>query len=69
MAPARSQQTSANNGAGGTAITLLYSQSSHMHVRGPISGKTYQFSGAQPLQTVDPRDVTALLETGLFRRA
>lgn len=38
-------------------------------VRGPVTGRWYEFSGAQPPQVMDPRDGSALLRSGLFGRA
>jgi hypothetical protein len=37
-------------------------------VRGPATGRQYQFSGAHPDQSVDARDAEALLRTRFFRR-
>ena len=53
----------------GSIEHLRYTESSPIHVRGPATGKTYQFSGAQPLQAVDTRDAASLLQTRFFRRA
>jgi len=51
-----------------TAVQLRYLERSPILVRGPVSTKTYRFTGAYPLQNVDSRDVDALLRTGFFRR-
>jgi hypothetical protein len=37
-------------------------------VRGPATGQPYEFSGAQPVRAVDPRDAEVLLHTRYFRR-
>jgi hypothetical protein len=37
-------------------------------VRGPATARPYEFSGASPIQPVDPRDVEALVRTRFFRR-
>jgi hypothetical protein len=49
-------------------VTLRYSESSPILVRGPATGRRYEFSGTHPVQTVDPRDAAALLRTRFFRR-
>ena len=46
--------------------SLRYLQSAPVWVRGPATGRQYQFSGAEPVQIVDPRDAPALVRTGLF---
>lgn len=58
------KQSVANNSA-----TLKYLESSPIQVRGPSTGRLYVFSGAQPLQSVDWRDVEALLRTRFFQKA
>jgi len=50
-------------------IQLRYSETSPIQVRGPVTGRIYQFSGAQPLRPVDARDADAMLRTRFFRRA
>lgn len=55
--------------SGHAAIQLRYTESSPILVRGPVSGRTYRFSAAQPLQPVDRRDAPSLCETRFFRRA
>jgi hypothetical protein len=47
---------------------LLYYGAERVSVRGPVTGRLYQFSRQQPLQTVDPRDAVSMLKTRLFRR-
>jgi hypothetical protein len=47
---------------------LLYYGRDRIHVRGPVTGKLYQFSRQEPLQAVDPRDAVSILKTRLFRR-
>lgn len=58
----------ANYAPNRSAVSLRYTGSHQIQVRGPVSGRAYQFSGAQPLQSVDARDAGALLQTNLFRR-
>jgi len=38
-------------------------------VRGPVTGRSYDFSPQQPTQMVETRDADLLLRTGRFRRA
>ncbi len=52
----------------GDTRLLRYLQSRPILVRGPSTGRHYTFSGAQPLQAVHPRDVDALVRTGLFAK-
>ncbi len=52
-----------------SSVRLQYKDQSPVHVRGLATGLSYSFSGAQPLQDVDPRDVPSLLQTRFFRRA
>lgn len=49
-------------------VTLRYLQTPAIRVRGPVTGRRYDFSGARPDQTVDPGDAPGLARTGLFRR-
>lgn len=49
------------------SVTLRYLENSPILVRGP-TGRQYTFSGANPNQTVDPRDAKALLQTRFFRQ-
>jgi len=64
------QATAVSNFATNGAVEhLRYTESSPIHVRGPITGKTYQFSGTQPVQAVDKRDAASLLQTRFFRRS
>lgn len=49
-------------------VRLHYLQSRPLLVRGPVTGRVYQFSGAHPDANVDSRDAGALLRTHLFRQ-
>jgi hypothetical protein len=51
-----------------SSVALRYTETSPILVRGPASGRHYQFSGSNPVQAVDGRDVAALLRTAFFRR-
>jgi hypothetical protein len=50
-------------------VTLRYLERSRILVRGPASGRQYEFSADRAVQHVDGRDAPALLETRFFRRA
>ena len=51
------------------ASVLRYTETSPILVRGPVSGRQYEFSGSKPVQVVDPRDAAALLRTGFFSQS
>jgi hypothetical protein len=50
-------------------ISVRYLEASPIQVRGLVSGVSYTFSGSQPVQQVDARDASSLLNTRLFRSA
>jgi hypothetical protein len=50
-------------------INLRYIERSPIQVRGPITGRMYEFSPSQPIQPIDARDVATLLRTRFFLRA
>lgn len=50
-------------------VHLRYTERSPVRVRGLRTGGIYLFSGTEPVQPVDERDVSALLQTPHFRRA
>ena len=50
-------------------VALRYTETSPIVVKGPASGRQYQFSGSNPVQLVDARDVAAFLRTGFFRQS
>ena len=51
----------------GLPVRLHYVQSRAILVRGPATGRIYQFSAAHADTNVDSRDAAPLLRTGLFR--
>jgi hypothetical protein len=55
------------NRAPGGWVQIRYLENSPVLVRGPATGRQYQFSGAAPVQAVEQRDAQALLRTRLFR--
>ena len=52
-----------------TSVALSYLESSPVRVQGLVTGRCYEFSGSQPVQSVDARDAPPLLNTRFFRRA
>lgn len=58
-----SPQVSANS------IVLRHKGNLSVRVRGPVSGRLYDFSGTEPWQVVDRRDAAVLTRGGLFVRA
>lgn len=51
-----------------SSVRIQYKDQAAVQVRGLATGRAYAFSGAQPLQEVDPRDAPSLLQTRFFRR-
>jgi hypothetical protein len=47
---------------------LRYRETSAVRVRGPVTGRRYDFSIAEPTQYVDPRDAVPLTHSGMFLR-
>ena len=50
------------------SVNLRYMESSPIRVRGPMTGRQYDFSVAQPTEDVDLRDAAVLTRSALFRR-
>ncbi|MBV9743892.1 MAG: hypothetical protein JO099_09015 [Acidobacteriia bacterium] len=50
-------------------VRIQYLEVSPVRVMGPFTGRSYEFSGSQRIQTVDTRDAQSLLRTRFFRRA
>ena len=50
-------------------VSLRYRERARILVRGPVSGRAYEFSPQQPTQSVAPGDADVLLRTGRFLRA
>jgi len=50
------------------SVSLRYLKQTRILVQGPITGRHYEFSGARPCQSVDARDVEALLRTRFLSR-
>jgi len=49
-------------------VTLEHIGASGIRLWGPVTGRKYDFSAAQPAQGVDLRDAAVLTRSGLFRR-
>ena len=54
-------------GPGVTLIKLRYADSAPIRLRGPITGRAYDFSGAEPVQEVDVRDVAIFVRSARLR--
>jgi hypothetical protein len=52
-----------------TPISICYLETAPVRVQGLATGRSYEFSGSQPVQSVDARDASSLLNTRYFRRA
>lgn len=50
------------------AVALRYRERARVQVRGPVTGRNYEFSSNQSAVVVDARDVEALLRTRHFTR-
>lgn len=50
------------------AVAIRYLDRKPIRVQGGVSGRFYQFSASEPVQSVDVRDAASLLNSRLFRR-
>ena len=50
-------------------VLLRYREQARVLVRGPVTGRAYEFSAQQPILSVEPRDADMLLRTRQFVRA
>lgn len=57
-------KTSASN----LSVVIRYLETSPIRVKGLITGRVYEFSGRQAVQSLDARDASSLLNTRFFRR-
>ena len=62
-------QAAATTATPHASISLRYLDDSPIRVRGLVSGTSYEFSNSRPVQPVDARDASSLLNTRFFRRA
>lgn len=51
------------------SVQIYYLETSPVRVQGLSTGRSYEFSGSVPVQSVDARDASSLLNTRFFRRA
>jgi hypothetical protein len=49
-------------------IKIRSVEASPLRVRGLFTGRSYEFTSSQPVQSVDTRDAASLLNTRYFRR-
>jgi hypothetical protein len=54
--------------AGAAFVNVRFTQPSAVMVRGPVTGKHYQFNGSVNTQRVDARDAVSLIKSGYFQR-
>lgn len=50
-------------------VVLRYREHTRVVVRGPVTGRAYEFSAQQPTRAVESRDAAWLLRTQRFVRA
>ena len=55
--------------AGARGVLLKYRERARILVRGPITGRAYEFSPQLPPPAVEPRDADVLVRSGRFLRA
>jgi hypothetical protein len=55
--------------AGARGVLLKYRERARILVRGPITGRAYEFSPQLPPPSVEPRDADVLMRSGRFLRA
>lgn len=52
----------------GSSVNVRFTQTSAVLVRGPVTGRHYQFNGASSTRRVDARDAAALIKSGYFQQ-
>ncbi|HUG23510.1 MAG TPA: hypothetical protein VMN83_13385 [Albitalea sp.] len=55
--------------ASARGVLLRCREQARVLVRGPVTGRAYEFSAQQPVLSVEPRDAELLLRTRQFVRA
>ena len=58
----------AANGKPMSRVALRYTDNASVKVKGPATGREYDFSSTQPTQNVDPRDARLLVRSRFFRQ-
>ena len=51
-----------------SSVGVRYLEKSPIRVRGPATGREYDFSAAHPVRSVDTRDAESLLHTRFFAK-
>ncbi len=51
----------------GPTVRIEFTQQASVLIRGPSTGRHYQFHPGSPAQQVDPRDAASLVKSGYFR--
>ncbi|HUY15363.1 MAG TPA: hypothetical protein VMX16_17305 [Terriglobia bacterium] len=67
--PRALQQTIAPAQPSSSSVALRYLEYSPIQVRGPVTGRQYEFSSSNSVRAVDPRDAALLLRTRFFHKA
>jgi hypothetical protein len=49
-------------------VDIRFLQPSTVLIRGPVTGRHYQFHGTTSIQRVDSRDAAALIKSGYFQQ-
>jgi hypothetical protein len=55
--------------ARGPSVRIEFTQQASILIRGPATGRHYQFHPGAQTQQVDPRDAASLVKSGYFRAA
>jgi hypothetical protein len=55
--------------ASGQSVRIAFMPQESVLIRGPSTGRHYQFHPGAQTQAVDPRDAASLLKSGYFRLA
>ena len=53
----------------GPSVRIAFTPQASVLIRGPATGRHYQFNPGAQTQAVDPRDAASLLKSGYFRLA
>ena len=56
------------NGKPMITTALRYTENSSVKVKGPATGREYEFSPSRPMRNVDPRDARLLVRSRFFRQ-
>jgi hypothetical protein len=67
LAPGKSTVAPTEQDAG-MSVNIRFKHPSAVLVRGPVTGRHYQFDGAANTQRVDARDAVPLIKSGYFQQ-